>query len=385
VGLLGPGYPLRGGIAQYLALLYRALEPLAETRYFSLLRQYPSFLFPGKRQTDDSAEPLVVPCHPTLDVLAPWQWPAAARAVAAWRADTLVYKWWLPFFGPAYAPVLGAARRAGAAVVMIADNLVPHERRPFDSLFTRWVLARTDAFVVMSESVERDLERLVPGALSRRVPHPVYAQYASALGQSEAKARLGVSGDVLLFFGFVRRYKGLDVLLEAMPRILARRPATLVVAGEFYEPDAPYLERVRALGLGERVRILDRYLPDEEVRTLFAAADVAVLPYRSATQSGVVPVAYAAGCPVITTRVGGLPEVVEEGASGHIVPPADPAALADAVLRFLAAGGRAAYAAGVARVAARYTWEALAEAILDLGREARERYRARERREAGWA
>lgn len=364
---------MRGGIAQYLALLYRALEPTAEVLYFSLRRQYPGLLFPGRSQTDDSVEPLVVPCEPTLDVLAPWQWPSAARRVARWRPEILVYKWWLPFFGPAYAPVLGAARRAGAAAVMIADNLVPHERRPFDDLFTRLVTSRTDAYLVMSEAVERDLARLVPGALVRRVPHPIYSQYASELSQGEARRRLGVAGDVLLFFGFVRRYKGLDTLIEALPRILAGRPVTLIVAGEFYESPDPYRERLRALGIEGSVRLLDRYLLDEEVRTLFAAADVAVLPYRSATQSGVIPVAYAAGCPVITTRVGGLAEVVDEGASGHVVPAEDAAALAEAVLRFFARGGRAAYAEGVRRAAGRYSWETLAKAVLELGRQARAR------------
>jgi len=315
-----------------------------------------------------------VPCVPTLDVVAPWQWPAAAQSVAAWRPEILAFKWWLPFFGPAYAPVLGAARRAGATTVMIADNIVPHERRPFDELFTKWILRRTDAFLVMSESVEADLRQRVPAAVWRRVPHPVYSQYATTLRQGEAKERLGLSGDVLLFFGFVRRYKGLDTLIEAMPRILRTRPGvTLVVAGEFYEPSEPYKRRIAELGLGERVRLLDRYLPDEEVRTLFAAADAAVLPYRSATQSGVVPVAYAAGCPVITTQVGGLPEFVVEGRSGHTVPPEDPRALAQAVENFFAAGGRQAYAEGVRETAKRYSWERLAEAVLELGAEARRR------------
>jgi glycosyltransferase involved in cell wall biosynthesis len=371
VALLGPAWPLRGGIAQYLALLYRALEARAEVTQFSLIRQYPSFLFPGKTQHDASSEPLRVPAEAVLDTVNPLQWPRAARRVAAWRPDGLVFKWWLPFFGPSYAAVLGAARRAGAVNVMIADNLVPHEKRPFDDWATGLVLRRTDAFVVMSETVEADLRRLVPGAPYRRVPHPVYAQYASDEPRAAARAALGLDGDVLLFFGFVRRYKGLDVLLEALPVVRARRPATLIVAGEFYEPIQPYRVRAAALGVAEHVRFYDRYLNDEEVRRLFAAADVCVLPYRSATQSGVVPVAYAASCPVITTRVGGLPEFVAEGESGYTVPPEDPAALAAAILRFYEQGGRAAMEAGVRREAAKYTWDALAGAIVDLVAEVR--------------
>lgn len=372
VALLGPAYPLRGGISQYLALLYRALESRGEVRQFSLLRQYPKFLFPGKTQRDLSREPLAVPATPVLDVLAPWRWPGAGKKVAAWKPHGLVFKWWLPYFGPAYAAVLSAARRAGAATVMIADNLVPHERRLFDDQFTRMVLRRTDAFVVMSETVEEDLRRLVPEARARRVPHPVYLQYASAESREAARAALGVEGDLLLFFGFVRPYKGLDVLLDALPEIAAERPVSLIVAGEFYEPIATYRQRVQALGMRERVRFLDRYLPDEDVRRLFAAADVCVLPYRSATQSGVIQVAYASGCPVITTRVGGLPEFVAEGESGYTVPPDDPAALAAAVLEFYRRGGRDAHEDGVKRHARKYSWDALADAVIELIQETRE-------------
>lgn len=373
MALLGPAYPFRGGIAQYLALLYRALETRATVTQFSLLRQYPGFLFPGKSQKDDSEEPLLVPDEPVLDMLAPWRWPQAARRVAQWRPDGLVFKWWLPYFGPAYATVLRAARRGGAVNVMIADNLIPHEKRPLDSLFTRWVTSATDAYIVMSESVEADLDRLAPGALRRRVPHPLYLQYASTLTREEARALLGLEGDVVLFFGFVRHYKGLDTLLDAMPAILAKRKVTLVVAGEFYEPVQATRQRIEQLGIGEHVRLYDRYLADEEVRRLFAAADVCALPYRSATQSGVIQIAYAAGCPVIITKVGGLPEFVAEGRSGYTVPPEDPAALAQAVLAFYERGGRDAMAEGVRAQAALYSWDGLADAVLDLVAEVRRR------------
>jgi glycosyltransferase involved in cell wall biosynthesis len=266
---------------------------------------------------------------------------------------------------------MSAARRAGAVTVLLAHNLVPHERRPLDRFLTGLVLRQSDGFLVASEAVEKELRELVPGARARRVLHPVYAQYAATESRAAARAALDLSGDVLLFFGFVRPYKGLDTLLDALPIILARRPATLVVAGEFYEPIAPYRERVHALGLDARVRFLDRYLPDEDVRRLLAAADVCVLPYRSATQSGVLQVAYGAGCPVIATRVGGLPEFVAEGVSGLLVPPEDPPALAQAVLDFFAAGGRGAFEPGVRRHAERFSWDALAEALLELACELR--------------
>ncbi len=372
IGLLGPAHPLRGGITQYLALLAHELSHEHEVHYLSLIRQYPAFLFPGQSQVDPSAAPLTVPNERVLDPMDPRTWRRAARRARELRLDALVYKWWIPFFGAAYAPVLAGARKGGAVTIMIADNLVPHEKRPLDGFLTRLVTDRTDAYLVMSAAVENDAHRLLPGAPVRRVPHPVYAQYgAGSIDAEAARAKHGLAGDVLLFFGFVRRYKGLDVLIEALPSVLARRPVTLVVAGEFYEPVAPIAQRVAALGLSEHVRVLNRYVPDEEVGELVAAADVVVLPYRSATQSGVVLVAYAGGCPVISTRVGGLPEVVDDGVTGYLVPPEDPRALADAIVRFFESGGRAAFAPAVERAAAKYTWAAVAAGITSLVSEVR--------------
>jgi len=367
IGLLGPAHPLRGGISQYLALLAEELARGHEVHYLSLTRQYPSFLFPGQSQLDPSESPLKVPNEPVLDPMDPLSWRRAGARARALKLDALVYKWWIPFFGPAYAPVLDGARKGGAATLMIADNLVPHEKRPLDSFLTRLVTDRTDGVLVMSQAVEDDVRRLLPRMRLRRVPHPVYAQYgAASKDRASARARTGLAGDVLLFFGFVRRYKGLEVLIDALPRVLAQRKVTLVVAGEFYEPVAPIQERIAALGLGDAIRLYDRYVPDEEVGDLVAAADCVVLPYRSATQSGVVLVAYAGGCPVISTRVGGLPEVVEEGVTGFLVPPEDPSALADAILTFFDRGGRPAFEAGVLRKAEQFSWGRVAEGIVQL-------------------
>jgi glycosyltransferase involved in cell wall biosynthesis len=364
IGLLGPAHPLRGGIAQYLALLDRELAKAHEVFYLSLIRQYPSFLFPGQSQVDPSQSPLEVANERVLDPMDPRTWLRAKARARELRLDALVYKWWIPFFGAAYAPVLDGARQGGAAVLMIADNLVPHEKRPLDSFLTKLVTDRTDGVLVMSQAVEDDVRRLLPKMPLERVPHPVYEQYgAKGRDRASARARTGLDGDVLLFFGFVRRYKGLDVLIEALPRVLARRAVTLVVAGEFYEPVEPLRQRIAQLGIGERVRVLDRYVPDEEVGDLVAAADCVVLPYRSATQSGVVLVAYAGGCPVISTAVGGLPEVVDDGVTGYLVPPEDPAALADAIVKFYERGGRPAFEAAVHEKARAFGWSKVTEGI----------------------
>ena len=372
IGLLGPAHPLRGGIAQYLALLHRELAKSHEVFSLSLIRQYPSFLFPGQSQVDPSESPLEVPNERVLDPMDPRTWFRARRRARELKLDALVYKWWIPFFGAAYAPVLDGARAGGAAVIMIADNLVPHEKRPLDGFLTQLVTARTDGVLVMSQAVEDDVRRLLPGMPFERVPHPVYAQYGAAgRDRASARAKTNLAGDVLLFFGFVRRYKGLDILVEALPKVLARRSVTLVVAGEFYEPVAPLKARIAELGLNERVRVLDRYVPDEEVGDLVAAADCVVLPYRSATQSGVVLVAYAGGCPVISTAVGGLPEVVDDGVTGFLVPPEDPGALADAILTFYERGGRPAFEAAVVRKAQDFSWNKVVLGIEHLARKVR--------------
>jgi len=383
IALVGPVLPWRGGIAQYLGMLGESLMARAEVRGVTFTRQYPGLLFPGESQRDPTAEPPRFPVTPLIDSIGPWSWRRAARHLERFAPGLVLLKWWIPFFGPAFASAVGPLRRRGTRVVLVCDNLIPHERRPFDLAFTRWMLRNSDGYLVMSKSVERDLDRLKPGAPRRHVLHPLYAQFDRGRWTREsARKRLGLDGEVALFFGYVRRYKGLDTLLDAWPAVRARRPATLVVAGEFYEDVAPYRERVAranaAVGAGGgtdpaggavegSVRMLSRYIPDEEVEALFKAADVVVLPYRSATQSGVTHVAYALGVPVITTDVGGLAETVRPGETGLVVPPESPAALADAIVRYVAEGMAPRLRAGVAELRQAHSWETLADRVVELG------------------
>jgi D-inositol-3-phosphate glycosyltransferase len=373
VALVGPVHPWRGGIAQYLGLLGEALMPHAEVRGVTFTRQYPGLLFPGESQRDPEAPPPRFPVSPLLDSIGPWSWRRAAADLEAWAPGLVILKWWIPLFGPAFASAVGPLRRRGTRVALVCDNLIPHERRPFDLAFTRWMLRNSDGYLVMSQSVERDLDTLKPGAPRRRVLHPLYAQFDRGRWTRESARRaLGLDGEVAVFFGYVRRYKGLDTLLDAWPAVRRERPATLVVAGEFYEDAAPYRERVVRANAGAAaealpVRLIDRYLPDDQVEALFKAADVVVLPYRSATQSGVTHVAYALGKPVITTDVGGLAETVRPGETGLVVPPENPEALAAAIVRFFADGMGAKLAAGVAALREAHSWETLAGEVLTLG------------------
>jgi glycosyltransferase involved in cell wall biosynthesis len=370
IALVGPLAPWRGGLAQYLALLGEALATRAEVRAITFTRQYPGFLFPGKTQFDPAAERPRFPVEALLDSIGPWTWRRVAERLEGFEPGAVVLKWWMPFFAPAFASSVGPLRRRGTRVVLVCDNLVPHEHRPLDAAFTRWMLRNSDGYLVMSESVERDLDRLKPGAPRRRVLHPLYAQFdRGRFDRASARVRLGLGADdeVALFFGYVRRYKGLDTLLEAWGRVRARRRrAILVVAGEAYEDTAPYEALARAAGGESAVRLRLRYAPDEEVEALFKAADVAVLPYRSATQSGVTHVAYALGVPVITTDVGGLAETVRPEETGLIVPPADPAALAEAIVKYFEDDLAPRMQAGVGRLRREHSWETLAGATVEL-------------------
>jgi glycosyltransferase involved in cell wall biosynthesis len=362
---VGPLAPWRGGLAQYLALMGEALMPHADVRGFTFTRQYPDFLFPGETQFDPAAPKPRFPTEAMLDSIGPWSWKKTARALEAFAPGAVILKWWMPFFAPSFASSVGPLRKRGTRVVLVCDNLVPHEKRPFDDAFTGWMLRNSDGYLVMSESVEKDLQRLKPGAPCRRVLHPLYAQFDQGRYTREsARAKLGLDGEVLLFFGYIRHYKGLDTLLAAWPQARARRPMTLVAAGECYE-DPQHYERLAAAA-GEGVRLLQRYIPDEEVEALFKACDAVVLPYRSATQSGVTHVAYALGKPVITTDVGGLSETVIPGETGLVVPPGDAAALADAMVRFFEEDMGARMARGVKDVQDSHSWEVLAGETLAL-------------------
>jgi glycosyltransferase involved in cell wall biosynthesis len=368
IALVGPLAPWRGGLAQYLALLGEALAKRAEVRAVTFTRQYPGLLFPGGSQLDPAAQRPGFPVESLLDSIGPLSWRRTAAQLERFAPGAVVLKWWMPFFAPAFASAVGPLRRRGTRVVLVCDNLVPHEHRPFDRELTRWMLRNSDGYLVMSESVERDLATLKPGASWRRVPHPLYAQFdRGRFTRASARARLGLDadGEIALFFGYVRRYKGLDTLLEAWPRVRARRLATLVVAGDFYEDAAPYRAQVAAAGEGA-VRLREGYQSDEDVEALFKAADVVVLPYRSATQSGVTHVAYALGVPVITTEVGGLAETVRPGETGLVVPPADPDALAEAIVRFFEEGLAPRMREGVQALQAAHSWDVLAEHTIGL-------------------
>jgi D-inositol-3-phosphate glycosyltransferase len=370
---IGTCYPMRGGLAHFNAILSRALERDHQVKFLSFTRQYPDLLFPGKTQyvTDEESSAAVrYPAEPVLDSIGPLSWWRTARRVAAIDPDLVIYKYWMPFFAPAFGTVSRLIKRwTRARIVFICDNIIPHERRPLDVALTRYAIGPVDGFVTMSERVRDDLLRLKPRANWRRVEHPIYSIFGERMNKAEARHRLGLGdGPWLLFFGYVREYKGLDLILRALPVMRRQLPVRLLVAGEFYSREREYRTLVEELGLTEAVRFDADYIPEDRVALYFSACDAAVLPYHSATQSGIVQIAYQLDSPVICTDVGGLARVVLDGETGLVVPPDDPDALAAAVLRFYQQGLEERLREGVRREKVKYSWEPLMRALIELAR-----------------
>ncbi len=368
--LVGTAYPHRGGIAHYIALLARALgEAGHEVKVISFTRQYPSILFPGRTQDDAGPEAIRVDSERLIDSIGPASWLRTARRIREIHPDLVVFKYWMPFFAPAYGTIVRRVRGAGIRTCFLLDNVIPHERRAIDLAFTRYGLGPVDCFVAQSGSVAADLRRFRPHAPMAEVPHPVYEIFGEEADRAGARRRLGVAAnEVALFFGFIRGYKGLMDLLRAVALIPRERDFQLLVGGEFYDDDKPYRALIAELGIAGRVVLHDRYIPNQEVADFFAAANVAVLPYRSATQSGIIQIAFNFNRPVITTDVGGLPEVVRAGEVGEVVPAEDPEALAAAIVDYFDAGKEAVYTPRVAEEKKRYSWTRLVEALEILAR-----------------
>jgi len=364
--MIGPSYPFRGGIAHYTTLLYRALRQRYDVRFYAFKRQYPAWLYPGRSDKDPSQSAIReegIEC--VLDSLNPLSWWQVARRIRSNSPDLLIIPWWVTFWTPQFWSIIHLVRRSCAPkILFICHNVVAHESRVWDRLCTKLVLRHGNYFIVHSDEDLHNLKQLLPQANVRKVFHPTYEVFdGEPLSQSEAQKRLGISGRTLLFFGFVRPYKGLEYLLDAMPAIVRNTGARLLVAGEFWRDKERYLEQMRRLGIEDHVTLVDKYIPNEDVAVYFSAADLVVLPYVKATQSGIVQIAYALHKPVVVTNVGGLPDVVEDGKTGFLVPPQNAPAIADAVTTFYQSAREPELAANIAQTNQRFSWDAMVEAI----------------------
>jgi glycosyltransferase involved in cell wall biosynthesis len=355
--------PYRGGIARFSAELVRELRKEHEVSAFTFTRQYPDFLFPGASQFDTSAEDGVQAVR-VLDSIGPLSWSRTASAMVATEPQVAVLRYWMPFFGPALGTVAKGLRKRGVKVLSIVDNAVPHEPRFFDKPFTRFFLKHNDGFIAMSEQVKQDLLSLRPDARVILLRHPLYDHFGAPLPMGEARKKLGIADDrkVSLFFGFIRDYKGLDLLIDAMAKLPSDH--VLVIAGEPYGDMGKYHEAIARNGLKDRVVDHIRYIADQEVPLFFSAADAVVLPYKSATQSGITAIAYHFGTPVIATDVGGLKESVEHDQTGLIVPRPEAGAIAEAIAGFHTSGRASVYRARIAELREELSWERFADQLV---------------------
>ncbi|MBM2840011.1 MAG: glycosyltransferase [Bacteroidetes bacterium] len=362
--IVGTAYPLRGGIAHHTALLYRHLSKRHTVRVVTFKRQYPAMLFPGKTQleTDDMIR---IPTEPLLDSMNPVNWISVAKRIKSRNPDLIIFTYSLPFFGPCYGTVARIAKRgAKSKVLYLCHNIIPHERRPGDIAFTRYALGAGDYFIVQSDTVENDLKLLLPNVIYKKVHHPVYSIFGEPVEKQRARKQLGITDErILLCFGYVRPYKGLHVMIDAMPKVIDKLKIKLLVVGEFYDNKEHYISHIRRLGLEHHVTVDSDYVPNDKVALYFSAADIVMLPYTSATQSGIAQIAYNFNKPVIATNVGGLAEVVKDGVTGFVVEPNDPDTLAEAILRFYNESRENEFAANVQVEKKNYSWEAMTNAI----------------------
>lgn len=369
VSLVGPVYPWRGGIAHYTACLARALQGAGHSvQVVNYRTLYIRWLFPGRTMLDESAAPFEFPQSPVLRPLAPWTWVRALHLIRSHRAQVVVIQWWHVFFAPCLLSVAWLCRWSGVPVSVLCHNVSDHDKHALLNLIANRLLTWSGATVVIQS--ERDaaaFRQRHPGARVFVTQHPSYDVFPDAAsgGQREARARLGLreEGALVLFFGLVRPYKGLEDLLRAMTLVKGEAAPDLLIAGEFYEPVERYRDLVRELGLEGRVHIHDRYVPNEEVKDYFTAADVLVAPYRTATQSGVVRIATACAVPVIVSDAGGLPEMIEPEATGLVFPAGSAPCLARELERFFAHGFAERFRANLEEQRSRFSWQPLVEHV----------------------
>ncbi|MCU0642804.1 MAG: glycosyltransferase [bacterium] len=307
-----------------------------------------------------------IPSEPILDSIGPFSWIHAFFSIRRFKADLVVYKYWMPFFAPCYAAISFLTRIfTRTKILYLCDNIIPHERRIEDRLLTSIGLWNVHYFIVQSKVVKNDLLEFRPNAIYKEVPHPVYEIFSKSFDKKEARNQLNLKAadNVILFFGYVRKYKGLHVLLDAMPKVLQETNVRLLVAGEFYDDEQGYRDQIQRLGIGNSVSIFADYIPNEEVGLYYSAADVVVLPYISATQSGIIQIAYNYDKPVITTNVGGLPEVVDEGKTGFIVPSEDVDALATSIVSFFKIKDKIDFSKNISEYKKQFSWDRMAAEI----------------------
>jgi len=368
ISLVGPTYPFRGGISHYTTVLAEHISGQHDLQFLSFSRQYPKWLFPGKSDIDPSLVNIKNgKAIKVLDSLNPFTWLQVIRLVRSFEPDLLIIPWWVTFWAPQFW-VISYFLKTKTKILFICHNVVEHEANWLSGFLSKLVLKNGDSFIVHSQEDRQNLETLLPGVEVTQCHHPTYDIFKSVQQHDLNRDNsLGISGPVLLFFGFVREYKGLKYLLAALPEALAEVEFTLLVVGEFWKDKAAYLEEIDRLNIADQVVIVDEYIPNEQVGQYFNRADLVVQPYVSATGSGVVQIAYGFEKPVLATKVGCLPQVIDDGQTGYLVEPASSAAIAHAIVRYFKEGRQEEFAKNIRQKSHIFSWEHMVNKIADLG------------------
>lgn len=372
--IIGSAHPLRGGLASYNERLAREfIKQGHKVIIYTFSLQYPGFLFPGTTQFSKEPAPPDLDIRVKINSVNPLNWIKVGREIKKARPDLIVVKFWMPFMGACLGSILRIVKKNRyTKIICIADNIVPHEKRPGDTVLTKYFIQPIDAFITMSEKVMGDLQLFAPNKPAKFIPHPLFDNFGEKVSKAAARTHLDIKKDepVILFFGFIRKYKGLDILLEAMQLLQEETAQTtfsmpkLLIAGEFYEDKKTYDEQMARPGIRENLIIRTDFIPDSEVKYYLCAADVVIQPYRSATQSGVTPLAYHFEIPMIVTNVGGLPALVPDGKVGLVAEPT-PASIAKKIKDFYEKG-EAHFIPHLVEEKKKYGWDKMVKAILDI-------------------
>ncbi len=368
--IVGPAYPLRGGLATYNERLCNEFKNLGnECDILSFSLQYPSFLFPGKTQFSTEAAPSSINILSLINSINPINWLNIGRKIKREKYDIIIFRYWMSFMAPAFGTIARIIKQNHhTKILAITDNIYSHEKRFFDSAFTKYFLSICDGFLSMSQSVLSQLKQFDSNKPSVYVAHPMYDMFGIEMSKSDAKKKLGLNDDTnyLLFFGFIRKYKGLHLLFDAFAdERLRALNLKLIVAGEFYEDAKPYLTQLKELNLEEHVIMSNDFIPNNEVATHFCAADAVIQTYLNATQSGVTQIAYYYNKPMIVTNVGGLAELVPNDKVGYVVG-VNKTEIADAILKFYADKKEQEFIANIKVEKEKFTWKYLCEQLLSL-------------------
>ena len=368
VKIIGPAYPYRGGIAttnERLAQEFTSLGFNVEIETFTL--QYPSFLFPGKTQYNDKPAPEHLKIRRTINTVNPLNWVKVGRRIKREKRDLVIIRYWMPFFAPCMGTIASIIRNNKHTIIIcLADNIVPHEHHPGDGLLTNYFIQRIHGLIAMSQSVLEEAKTFSKNVATGYCPHPIFDNYGERLPFEEAKQKLNLNPDIryLLFFGFIRDYKGLDLLINAFADERLRKfPVKLLVAGEYYSSPEPYLELIKKNNLEDLIELRTEFIPDDEVNLYFSAADMVVQPYKSATQSGVTQIGYHFNKPMLVTNVGGLSEIIPDGKIGYVVEP-ESQKIADALVDFYQNERRAEFELNIIEEKKKFSWSNMVETFI---------------------